>query len=370
MRATLQTKDKASPSALPSFAPFRRGLLQGKCACGGTPSPTGECAECKKKKRLQSKLIIGASNDPLEQEADRVAEQVLAVPAHNALSSPPPRIQRFTGQVTERATTAPDSVDSVLANPGRPLDTTLRQDMESRFSCDFSRVRVHSGAVAEQSAQDVNAHAYTVGHNIVFGAGRFAPETHEGRRLIAHELTHVAQQSGSDQIVHSIAHLSPLSIVQRQTKSTKCTDAEVTRLNTRMHVSCNKPRGCSVQSDSCATATAKVAAGNSCVRARTELQQKCFSFGDQGYPNHMERIAKDSATLRECIAVMTSKCAIEAALAAALAAAAAKAAADAAKAAEAAEAAEVAEAAEAVEAVEGGVTLLEVLEGLALLLAL
>jgi hypothetical protein len=67
--------------------------------------------------------------------------------------------------------------------------------MEQRFGHDFSRVRVHSGAAAEQSARDVNAHAYTVGHDMVFAGGRFAPGTHEGRRLIAHELTHVVQQS-------------------------------------------------------------------------------------------------------------------------------------------------------------------------------
>jgi hypothetical protein len=67
--------------------------------------------------------------------------------------------------------------------------------MEQRFSYDFSRVRVHSGGIAEQSALDVNADAYTVGNDIVFGAGRFAPATQEGRRLIAHELTHVVQQS-------------------------------------------------------------------------------------------------------------------------------------------------------------------------------
>jgi hypothetical protein len=69
--------------------------------------------------------------------------------------------------------------------------------MEQRFSHDFSRVRVHSDTAAQQSAQDVKANAYTVGHNIVFGADRFAPATHEGRRLLAHELTHVVQQSGS-----------------------------------------------------------------------------------------------------------------------------------------------------------------------------
>ena len=122
----------------------------------------------------------------------------MATPAHPAVSGAPPRIQRFSGQSNGQMDAAPASVDQALASPGRPLEPALRQDMEQRFGHDFSRVRVHSGAAAEQSARDVNAHAYTVGHNIVFGAGRFAPGTHEGRRLIAHELTHVVQQSGAE----------------------------------------------------------------------------------------------------------------------------------------------------------------------------
>jgi hypothetical protein len=85
----------------------------------------------------------------------------------------------------------PASVDQALASPSMPLEPTLRQDMEQRFGHDFSRVRVHSDAAAEQSARDVDADAYTVSHHIVFGAGRFAPGTTEGRRLLAHELTHV-----------------------------------------------------------------------------------------------------------------------------------------------------------------------------------
>lgn len=173
-------------------------LLQRKCACGNSASSSlsGECGECDKK-RLQKKLSIGASNDPLEQEADRVAEQVLAAPAHTAVSISPPRIQRSAGQATGDAGTAPASVDRVLSGSGRPLDPAIQQDMGQRFGHDFSQVRVHTGAAADQSTRDVYAHAYTVGHNIVFGAGRFAPETPEGRRLVAHELTHVVQQSGS-----------------------------------------------------------------------------------------------------------------------------------------------------------------------------
>ena len=87
----------------------------------------------------------------------------------------------------------PPLVHEVLSAAGQPLDLETRSFMEPRFGHDFGHVRVHSGAAAGQSARGLNALAYTVGHQIVFGAGRFAPRTHEGRRLIAHELAHVAQ---------------------------------------------------------------------------------------------------------------------------------------------------------------------------------
>lgn len=157
--------------------------------------PPGEQKKKLDELPLQRKLSIGASNDPLEQEADRVADQVVAAPRHSAVNTTVSRIQRSTGQTSESADAAPDSVDRVLASSGRPLEPALRQDMEQRFRHDFSRVRVHTDSTAEQSARDVNANAYTVGHNIVFGPSRFAPATQEGKRLIAHELTHVVQQS-------------------------------------------------------------------------------------------------------------------------------------------------------------------------------
>ena len=129
-------------------------LLQRKCACGSpTSSLTGECAECKSRKRLQTKLAIDASNDPLEQEADRVADQVLEGPSNPAVSGAPPHIQRFTGQAPGQADTAPASVDRALASPGSPLGPAMRQDMEQRFGHDFSKVRVHSDGAAEQSAR-------------------------------------------------------------------------------------------------------------------------------------------------------------------------------------------------------------------------
>lgn len=175
--------------------PNAERLLQSKYALSVPKSSPTSAYEGKP--RLQAKLSIGASNDPLEQEADRVADQVLAAPAHSSVSGAVPHIQRFTGQGTGDAGTAPASVDRVLSSSGSPLNPTIQQDMGQRFGHDFSQVRVHTDFAAKQSAQDINARAYTVGHNIVFGAGGFAPESHEGRKLIAHELTHVAQQTGA-----------------------------------------------------------------------------------------------------------------------------------------------------------------------------
>ena len=176
-------------------APVRTDLLQRKCACGNRTIDGEECAECARKNSLQRKLTISASNDPLEQEADRVADQVLAAPLNAPVSGIPPQVQRFAGRSTGQMDTKSTSVGRVLGSSGRQLEPALKQEMEYRFGYDFSKVRVHTGGAAEQSAHDVSANAYTVGHNIVFGASQFVPETHAGRRLIAHELAHVIQQN-------------------------------------------------------------------------------------------------------------------------------------------------------------------------------
>ena len=110
-------------------------------------------------------------------------------------SPSPVRLQSFKPNMLPMP--VPASVDQVLSEAGKPLSPAVRRDMEKRFGHDFSAVRVHVGATAERSARDVEAYAYTVGHDLVFGPGRFAPETREGRRLLAHELTHVIQQRGS-----------------------------------------------------------------------------------------------------------------------------------------------------------------------------
>ncbi len=203
-KAALVPQTRNSDLAPASLVFPRQGILQRKCACGSHTSTGGQCEECAAKREvLQRKLAIGASNDPLEQEADRVADQVMSTPLNSAINRMPPKIQRFTGQANDGLNTAPPSVDRVLASPGRSLEPALRQDMEGRFGYDFSQVRVHTGSAAQRSAREVNANAYTVGHDIVFGAGQFVPEAGEGQRLIVHELTHVVQQSGKSRISFS-----------------------------------------------------------------------------------------------------------------------------------------------------------------------
>jgi hypothetical protein len=91
----------------------------------------------------------------------------------------------------------PETVREVLRAPGQPLDNTTREFMEPRFGFDFSKVRIHTDAKAAASADGVNALAYTVRRNIVFSAGRFRPETGEGRQLLGHELANVIQQESN-----------------------------------------------------------------------------------------------------------------------------------------------------------------------------
>jgi hypothetical protein len=134
-----------------------------------------------------SDLRVGAHDTCCEQEADRIAEWV----ADGAGSVAPSRLDG----VGADAGAAPRSLGAALADSGRPLERALRGEMEQRFDHDFSAVRIHSGPEAERSARDLGALAYTVGTDVVLGAGALSPGSRPGRRLIAHELTHVVQQS-------------------------------------------------------------------------------------------------------------------------------------------------------------------------------
>jgi hypothetical protein len=148
-------KSTTHPLPQPAFAP--NAVLQRKCDCGNH-ALGGQCEVCGKNRTgmLQRKPTdLADIND------------------------------------------APPIVHDVLRAPGYPLESTTRAFFEPRFDHDFSGVRVHADAKAAESARSVNALAYTIGRDVVFGAGQYAPGTNAGTRLLAHELTHVAQQSGA-----------------------------------------------------------------------------------------------------------------------------------------------------------------------------
>jgi hypothetical protein len=90
----------------------------------------------------------------------------------------------------------PPIVGEVLRSPGRPLDSDTRAFFEPRFGLDFSGLRVHTDERAARSAEEIDALAYTLGNQLVFGRGQYRPDTSEGRRMLAHELAHTVQQKG------------------------------------------------------------------------------------------------------------------------------------------------------------------------------
>ena len=181
---------------------------------------------------IQAKLVVGQPGDIYEQEADRVADEVMRMPEPQVqrqveleeeevetLQSKPlaeqitPLVQRQEEEKeveeeeeklqTKKAPgpTPEDTPDlesriQALKGGGQPLPESVRAFFEPRFGCDFNRARVHTDARAAEMVRAVNAQAFTIGRDVVFGAGQYAPETISGKKLLAHELTHVVQQNG------------------------------------------------------------------------------------------------------------------------------------------------------------------------------
>ena len=200
---------------------------------------------------LQPKLMIGAPNDVFEQEADRVADQVMRMPypavqhqmgteeEENLIQTKPladqisPLLQRQTELVEEEhlqsasnnttATAVSPDIESKISSlkgGGQPLSDNERNFFEPRFGYDLSSVRVHTDAGAEETARSLNARAYTSGRDIAFGRGEYSPHTLGGRKLLSHELTHVLQQNEATSIRPSVNRQErmPLSwkVIQKQ----------------------------------------------------------------------------------------------------------------------------------------------------------
>jgi len=178
------------------------------------------CEECET--RVQPKLAVSRPSDPAEREAERVADEVLgpdvrgsddaetdAGPGDAETDTEPgsPRIRRSAGTKPDDSAstgsaggpTVSGAVERSIASlrgDGRRLPDSTQSFFESRFGRDFSDVRVHTGGRADRLARSVDARAFTTGRDVVFRSGEYSPGTESGRRLLAHELTHVVQQAG------------------------------------------------------------------------------------------------------------------------------------------------------------------------------
>jgi hypothetical protein len=138
----------------------------------------------------RAKLRVSHAGDPYEREADRIADHVMRMPDQH--------VQRKCASCAaadgETHEASEPAVEEGIGS-GLPLDRSTRAYFEPRFGADFGGVRVHTDTRAATSARSMNALAYTIGTNIVFAPAQYAPATHTGRRLLAHELAHVVQQA-------------------------------------------------------------------------------------------------------------------------------------------------------------------------------
>lgn len=172
--------------------------IQRKCGCGSSKrGRLGQCTACEDKNRLQTKLKIGSVADPLEAEADRIADRLTASRSVEGLciSNATNRLQRDGAQASGDS----DGLESQLASraeAGQPLDRKSKQRAERHLGRRFDSVRIHSDGEADRMNRDLGARAFTHGNDIYFAAGSYRPESRSGFHLIAHELTHVVQQQG------------------------------------------------------------------------------------------------------------------------------------------------------------------------------
>ena len=177
----------------------------------------------------EAKLPIGHINDPLEHEADRIADHVMRTPESSGVhTASAPKLQLKQSTSTPAGSgVAPKIVHDVLRSSGQPLDSASRSFMEPRLRHDLSRVRIHRDSQAALSAKAVGARAYTVGQNIVFGAGEYRPETSMGRHLLAHELAHTLQQSDSTSLQRAPADAPPAAAPAASDPSSAHADREI-----------------------------------------------------------------------------------------------------------------------------------------------
>ncbi|MGJ8677419.1 MAG: eCIS core domain-containing protein [Akkermansiaceae bacterium] len=183
--------------------------IQRKCACGGS------CPTCKAKEDLgiQTSLRVNTPGDRWEREADSVANRVMSG-SRASLTTPgsAPTISRKESSSGAKAPSTSVS-NSLNLGPSKSLPNSELNYFGNRFGQDLSGVQIHDSQSAQKTADSFQAKAFTAGNHIAFAKGQYQPQSQSGRHLIAHELTHVIQQSGG----------SAPSMIQRQDRLIKPT---------------------------------------------------------------------------------------------------------------------------------------------------
>ena len=160
----------------------------------------------------QTKLSVGPSGDKYEQEADRLARQVMGTIAsgqdridHDTLQGHEELVSLKPVDLSPQIGLEGGDVDATVEESiqkargrGQGLSENVRVPMEDAFKADFADVRIHTGPEADTFSRSMSARAFTTGQDIFFGEGEYQPGSSEGREVLAHELTHVVQQSGID----------------------------------------------------------------------------------------------------------------------------------------------------------------------------
>jgi len=153
--------------------------------------------------QIQPRLEVSSPADPAEREAERVAESVLEMDEATSEDSSAVSVHRSPGDRTAATEPLADAQESQLRSSvtgGSRLPPETQSYFESRMRRDFSDVRVHTDSAADQAARSIHAKAFTLGTDIAFAKGQYAPGSESGTKLLAHELTHTIQQGGADRI--------------------------------------------------------------------------------------------------------------------------------------------------------------------------
>lgn len=310
-------------------------------AAGGFPSAGSiqrKCSSCAMDEdEVQAKLPVSKPNDPLEQEADRFAEQVMHGGTPTVSRGAAPAVQRDVlddaldqlertddeKEQTQPRSTQPGTamakrsgaepltlpVNAIPRSGGRSLEPELQHFFGERTGLDFAHVRIHADAAAAASASRLAARAYTVGSNIYFGHGEYEPKSHQGCTLLAHELAHVVQQ-GPRQVPAGPQSLSaaPPSVMRKPKllPPGNCIQGIHDAMQRQVKLWCDHPSGrACVPGESCLRLLQKIRRNQMCARNRRTINTLCYEGGDAGH-----RTAELDARLAQgnCMALFRAQC--------------------------------------------------------------